>query len=110
MTKQMNAGPGAVIEMRGQVVQDLKSLVADSESWLKREMDASGEELSAVGARIDDRLGEAKGRLIAARVATGRSMGDAADFTRAYVVDNPWRVLGLTALAGLVIGAMLRGR
>lgn len=110
MTKQMNAGAGTVVELRGQVVQDLKGLVADTESLLKEVLSASGEEISAAGTRIDDRLGEAKARLMRARAAAGRGIGEAVGITQAYVVRNPWKVLGGTALAGLIIGAILRSR
>ncbi|WEN42740.1 hypothetical protein CKCBHOJB_02340 [Thauera sp. GDN1] len=108
MTKQTNVDP--VLEVRGQVVQDLKGLVTDVESLLKEVLSASGEEINAAGMRIDDRLGEAKARLVRARVAASKGMGEAADITQAYVVRNPWKVLGGTALAGLIIGAMLRSR
>jgi ElaB/YqjD/DUF883 family membrane-anchored ribosome-binding protein len=109
-TQPNNAGHGAVVDMRGQVVQDLKGLVADTESLLREVLNASGEEFTAVRTRIDDRLGQASVRLDKARVAAGRRMGEAADITHDYVVHNPWKVLGAAAAVGLIIGTMLRSR
>lgn len=111
MSTEINSAEhGAVADMRGQVVRDLKELVADSESLLKEVLNASGEEFSAVRTRIDDRLGQASERLDKARVAAGRRMGEAADCTHEYVVQNPWKALGVAAVAGLIIGTMLRSR
>ncbi|MER2554092.1 MAG: DUF883 family protein [Thauera sp.] len=109
-TQPNNAGHGEVVDMRGQVVQDLKGLVADTESLLREVLNASGEEFTAVRTRIDDRLGQASVRLDKARVAAGRRMGEAADITHDYVVHNPWKVLGAAAAVGLIIGTMLRSR
>jgi ElaB/YqjD/DUF883 family membrane-anchored ribosome-binding protein len=110
MNTELNAEHGAVADMRDQVVRDLKGLVADSESLLKEVLNASGEEFTAVRARIDDRLGEASVRLDKARVAAGRRMGEAAACTHEYVVHNPWKALGAAAAVGLIIGTMLRSR
>lgn len=110
MNTGLNAEHGAVADMRGQVVQDLKGLVADTESLLREVLNASGEEFTAVRTRIDDRLGQASVRLDKARVAAGRRMGEAADITHDYVVHNPWKVLGAAAAVGLIIGTMLRSR
>ncbi|HRP95748.1 MAG TPA: DUF883 family protein [Rhodocyclaceae bacterium] len=110
MSKELSFKHGAVVDMRNQVVRDLKELVADSESLLKEVVSASSDDFAAVRTRVDERLGEAGARLDKARVAAGRRMGEAADMTQEYVVHNPWKVLGAAALAGLVIGSMLRGR
>jgi len=111
MNTQLNtAEHAAVADMRGQAVQDLKGLVADTESLLKEVLAASSDEFAAVRTRIDDRLGEVSVRLDKARVAAGRRMGEAADITHEYVVHNPWKVLGAAAVAGLVIATMWRSR
>ena len=109
MNTGLNAEHGAVADMRGQVVQDL-GLVADTESLLKEVLNASGDEFTAVRARIDDRLGEASVRLDKARAAASRRMGEAAECTHEYVVHNPWKALGVAAAVGLIIGTMLRSR
>ena len=110
MTTELNTEHAALIDMRAQVVRDLKGLVADSESLLKEVLNASSEEFTAGRGRIDDRLGEASVRLDKARVAAGRRMGEAADITHEYVVHNPWKVLGAAAAVGVIIGSMLRSR
>lgn len=110
MNTGLNAEHGAVADMRGQVVQDLKGLVADTESLLKEVLNARGDEFTAVRARIDDRLGEASVRLDKARAAASRRMGEAAECTHEYVVHNPWKALGVAAAVGLIIGTMLRSR
>jgi ElaB/YqjD/DUF883 family membrane-anchored ribosome-binding protein len=110
MNMHTNAKHAAVVDMRGQVEQAQKGLVAARESLLKEVLNAGSDDFTAVRARIDDRLGEASVRLDKARVAAGRRMGEAADITHEYVVHNPWKVLGVAAVAGLVIGTMLRSR
>ncbi len=110
MNTELNAEHSAVADMRSQVVQDLKGLVADTESLLKEVVNASNEEFTAVRARIDERLGQASVRLDQARAVAGRRMGEAAECTQEYVVRNPWKALGVAAFAGLIIGTMLRSR
>lgn len=110
MNTELNAEHGAVADRRGQVVRDLKGLAADTESLLKEVLNASSDEFTAVRARIDDRLGEARVRLDEARVTAGRRIGEAADCTQEYVVHNPWKALGVAAAVGLIIGTMLRSR
>lgn len=110
MRRQTNSDPTTVTEMRGQVIRDLKDLVADTEHLLKEVLRASGEEITTAGASIDDRLGNVRARMIRARAAASRGVGEAADITQKYAVDHPWKVLGVAAVAGLIIGAMLRSR
>lgn len=87
-----------------------KGLAADTERLLKEVLNASGEEFTAARTHIDDHLREANERLGKARVAAGRRLDEAADMTHEYVVHNPWKVVAAAAVAGLIIGALLRSR
>lgn len=110
MNSDLIAGHDAVVEMRSQLVRDLKALVADSESLLKEVLNASDQEFDAVRTRVHDRLGEANARLVRVRGAACRRMGEATDITHEYVARNPWKALGAAAVLGLIIGAMSRCR
>lgn len=89
---------------------DLKSLVADSDDLLQELVKCSNEEFSAARARIERRLRETSARLDHARAAIARKAGRAADSTIEYVQENPWKVVGVAALAGLITAFILSRR
>ena len=89
---------------------DLESLVADGDDLLQQLVKSSNDEFSAARAGIERRLGETSARLHHARIAIARKAGRTADSTLDYVSDNPWKVFGVAAAAGLITAFVLSRR
>lgn len=103
-------GHGAVEQMKDKLVSDLKSVSADADGLLKEVAGATADELAAVRTKIEGMLGNAKSRLDSSRHAVAERARRSADATHEYVVEHPWKVLGLTAAAGIIIGILMSRR
>lgn len=106
MTTELTAIEGT----KEKLVRDLKVVVADGDDLLKEVANSSVEQFAAARTNVEARMDEAKSRLQDARIAVTRTAKDAAGATQEYVRENPWKVLGLAAAAGLVIGFVLSRR
>ena len=66
----------------------------------------AGDLARTVGAEVEGKLDRAQARLAEARSAMTGRMRRATDATNEYIRTNPWKVLGIAAAAGLVIGLL----
>ena len=89
---------------------DLSSLVADGDDLLQELVKCSNEEFSAARSRIERRLRETSRSLDHARLAIARKAARTADSTFEYVQENPWKVFGVAAMAGLITAYVLSRR
>ena len=99
---------GAEVEksIRGKLVEDLKTVVADAEELLKATASQTGERIAAARAKAEESLKAAKARLAeqeTAMMARTKAVAMAADD---LVRANPWKALGIVAAAGLVLGIL----
>lgn len=101
---------GTVEGKKDRLVRDLKGVVADTDDLLQQVADSSAEEFIAARVKIEGRLRDARSRLDDARTSVTREVCAAADLTQAYVIENPWKVLGVAAAAGLVTAILLSRR
>lgn len=90
------------------LADDLRRIVGDAEQLLDEIADATTGELSTTRERFASKLNEARIRVDEARVALGRQAVRAAGATSQYLRDNPWKMLGLVALAGLAGAVLLK--
>jgi len=89
------------------LVADLRLLAADTEQLLKAMAGQTGQQIAQIRARAEESLQAAKarvGELQDVALARTRAAGRAAD---GYVHANPWQVMAVCAVAGLVLGFML---
>lgn len=99
------------VETRKDVfVKDLKTVVGDAGGLAKETASAAVEELSQARTRLESGLSEMKDRAVRARDQAAERARGAADATCTYVSENPWKVVAVAALAGLVIGISLSRR
>lgn len=91
------------------LTDDLRRIVGDADELLKDLAGATAGELSTARNSFEDKLNEARIRVDEARIALGRKAVHAADVSTEYMRENPWKMFGLVALAGLV-GAVLLAR
>jgi ElaB/YqjD/DUF883 family membrane-anchored ribosome-binding protein len=99
---ELSASNESIANKKGKLMKDLRGLVADGDDLLQELVKSSNEEFSAARAKIERRLGETSARLDHARIALTRKAGRAADATVEYVWENPWKVFGVAAAAGII--------
>lgn len=85
------------------ISRDAKVLVADIEELLKATAAQTGEKVDAARARLHSALDGAKDAVTLQTLQAARA-------TERYVHENPWRVAGITAAAGILIGLLLGKR
>ena len=91
------------------VNKDMKTLVKDAQELFSAATSLSGEkadELRGRGMRLlDDAVSKAQD-VQASAMQAGKEMAVSTD---GYVKENPWRVIAVSAGAGLLLGAIQRG-
>ena len=92
------------------LVADLKIVIADAEELLRATAAQAGEKVSAARERIQASLATAKVKLTEAERALLEKTKLAAKATDQYVHENPWRAVGIAAVAGLVLGVLISRR
>ncbi|MFZ1909342.1 MAG: DUF883 family protein [Burkholderiales bacterium] len=92
------------------LVADLRTLVADTEELLRATAGQAGEKAAAARERMQASLARSKQRLLEAERTLEDKAGQAARAVEEYVHENPWRAVGIAALAGFVLGALINRR
>jgi ElaB/YqjD/DUF883 family membrane-anchored ribosome-binding protein len=92
------------------LVADLRALVADTEELLRATAGQAGEKAAAARERMQASLERSKQRLLEAERALEDRAGQAARAVEQYVHENPWQAVGIAALAGFVLGALINRR
>ena len=91
------------------LMEELRLMVADAEELLVSTANQTGEGAALARARIQKSLHVVKGRLMSAETALIERSRVAAKATDQYVHDNPWKAIGISVCAGVIVG-MLVGR
>ena len=103
--------PEVTIEhSKDKLMEDLRAVVADAEELLKATASQTGERISAARARAEESLQAAKVRLADARDTAVEQARLAVKTGDEYVHDNPWQAVGVAAVVGIVIGALITRR
>lgn len=110
MSTTLKASHNTFDGMKEKLVKDLKSVVADADELLKEVASSSVEEFAAARSKLAGRLVTAKARLDGARSAVAETAQGAVEATHEYARENPAKLVGIAALAGLVIGYLLSRR
>lgn len=110
MTTELSASHANVAGRKETLVKDLKGVVVDADELLKAVASSTAEDFAVARTQIERKLGEARSRLTDARIALGRQACDAADATNEYVRENPWKLIGVAAVAGLITAILLSRR
>lgn len=109
-TELIAAGKDTGESAKDKLVQDIKGVVNDADYLLKDVATSTAAEFSAARAHLGQRLADAKYRFDDTRTAVADKARVAADATDEYVHDNPWKVLGLAAVVGLLVGVLISRR
>jgi ElaB/YqjD/DUF883 family membrane-anchored ribosome-binding protein len=95
---------------RDKLILDLRNTIEDSEELLRLTASQVGERVAEVRAKAEGSLRVARGhleRLQAEAVTRGKQASVEVD---QYVQANPWKVVGVVGLAGLLLGTLLARR
>lgn len=109
-TKKMHANNTDIAGSKDKLMEDLRLVVTDAEELLRATANQAGEGAAAARARIQDSLQVAKEHMISTEEAMIERTRQAADATDQYVHDNPWKAIGISALAGAIIGMLISRR
>lgn len=93
---------------REKLVNDLKTLIGDTEELLKVTANQAGEKFSVARQKIEQSLVEGKKSLGDAEKLLVKKGKEAADVADDYVRENPWSAVGIAAGVGLILGLLIR--
>lgn len=110
MMTELYENRGTVDETKERLVRDVKSVGADADELIRGVVRSTADEVAAVRARIEGRLGDAKAKFDSARSTVTNKARCTADATHEYVRENPWRVIGIAAAVGVLVGILARRR
>lgn len=94
---------------RDQLMNDLKSVIHEAESWL-RNSSLTGEDLKAAKEKFESVVVNAKADLLHYQDVVVEKTKEAAKATDEYVHENPWRSVAIGAGVGLLLGVVISRR
>lgn len=100
----------SVEQLSDELAADFKEVVADTEALLKATANQGGEKLVEIRARAKESLRAVKARMEETQAELLAKTRAAAKATDEYVYENPWKVIGVAAAVGLVIGFLTARR
>ncbi|MDO8262708.1 MAG: DUF883 family protein [Gallionella sp.] len=109
-TKVMASKNISYAASKDKLMDDLRLVVVDAEELLRATANQAGESAAAARARIQESLQVVKEHLDTAETAVIERARQAAKVTDEYVHENPWKVIGISALAGAVVGMLIARR
>lgn len=92
---------------RENLVNNLKAVIRDAEELLKSTGQQVDNSYQSARARVESSLNSAKAGLDSTQESVLARTKVAMHSTDEYVHDNPWRSVGVAAIAGIVIGLLL---
>ncbi|WP_297453880.1 DUF883 family protein [Ferrovum sp.] len=93
-----------------QLMADFMVVLADAEALLKASANQGGEKLAEVRAKAEESLRTVKAKLAGTQTLLLAKTKTVTDTTDAYVHDNPWSAIGISAGVGLLIGLLIGRR
>lgn len=90
--------------------KELKAVVADVEELLKVTANQAGEKLGVARSKAEESLKSAKIWLAKEEAVLKAKADSAAKATDEYVRANPWKAVGIGALAGFILGLLATRR
>ncbi len=106
----MTAEPTLIEGTKEELVRDFRAVVANGDALKDRVGNSSAEQRVSARTKFETQLRKARTAVDNARISVTEKAKDAAGATHEYVRENPWKVLGVAAVTGLVIGFVLSRR
>jgi ElaB/YqjD/DUF883 family membrane-anchored ribosome-binding protein len=95
---------------RDKLMTDLRTGIADAEEVLRVTADQASAGATALRARMQERLHQARGRLQELQESAVARARAASHATDDYVHEHPWKAAGTAAAIGMVIGLLIGRR
>ena len=95
---------------KSKMAGDINTVITDTEELLKAAAEVSGDGFAIAREKFEEKLGSAKARLADASQAAVEKAGETATAANRFVHDNLWPVIGVAAVAGLLIGFLAARR
>lgn len=92
------------------LVADFRTLVDDTEELVRATTAQAGEKIADIRQRAMQAAHKVKPQLAQLQSTVTRQACSTATATEHYVRDNPWTAVGLSAIAGLVLGLLVARR
>jgi ElaB/YqjD/DUF883 family membrane-anchored ribosome-binding protein len=92
------------------LVTDVKVLVNDTEELVKATASQAGEKIVDIRNRAQEAVANLKPQLAQLETAVVSKAKSTATATHAYIDENPWSAIGISAGIGLVIGLLIGRR
>ncbi len=97
-------------DSKQKLVSDMKVVVSHAEELLRATAGVADEKMNDLRERIGQSLRDAKLGLADAEGAVVDKTKAAARATDDFVHENPWRAVGVAAVVGLLLGAVISRR
>ncbi len=100
--------PKHAADTRDQLVADMRAVIEDAEELLRTTAGEAGDRAGAARARVEEKIRTAREHL-----ADSDLVSHARETTQAvddYVHENPWGVVGIAVVAGLLVGVLISRR
>jgi ElaB/YqjD/DUF883 family membrane-anchored ribosome-binding protein len=88
------------------LLEDLQAVIADAEALLRATAHQAGEKVQEARAQAEESILAARKRLGQLKKTALKRGTELVEDTDEYVHENPWRVIGIAAGAGLLIGLL----
>jgi len=92
------------------LVSDVKLLVTDTEDLVKATASHAGDKIADIRSRAQDAINNLKPQLVKLETVVVEKAKSTATATDAYIHENPWTAIGVSAGIGLVIGLLIGRR
>ncbi|CAH1387339.1 DUF883 family protein [Candidatus Nitrotoga sp. M5] len=93
--------------VQNDLLKDLNAVIHEAEQLLKSVADEGGHKANALRDKMESNLKATKDRLRQIEESAVETTKTAVRATDNYVHENPWRVIGVSAGIGVVIGLLL---
>lgn len=97
-------------DLRDHLLDDLRLVIKDAEDLLRSTGQQASEGYQLARAKFESTLSTARDGLSELEGKVVTSARDAFETTDRYVQSNPWQAVGVSAIAGVVIGLWLGRR
>lgn len=105
-----NDAGDAALKLREVGSQGLDTLVADVQDLLVLVAHVADPEIARLRAKVEGSIASVKEAAVDGRVRVQRQAWEAMNASDHYVHEKPWQAIGIAALAGLAVGALVSRR
>lgn len=97
-------------ETRDQILTGLKAVIDEAQQLLNKAENQADRSIGSTRERMSSSMRSARDSLSDMQDSAVSVTRDAAKTTQRYVKSNPWKTIGIGALAGVAIGMLLSRR